>query len=52
MFKTISPHCLKKNLNASRPFKHLPVRGKNVKTLLYGSTALFIIVYQYYYYPV
>ena len=25
--------CLKKNLNASRPFKHPPVRGKNVDLL-------------------
>ena len=24
--------CLKKNLNASRPSEHSPVRGENVKT--------------------
>ena len=27
---------LKKNLNASRPFEHPPVRGKNVKTFRWG----------------
>ena len=27
-----SAHCLKKNLNASRPSEHPPVRWKNVKT--------------------
>ena len=25
-------HCLKKNMNASRPSEHPPVRGENVKT--------------------
>ena len=29
---TLGVACLKKNMNASRPFEHPPVRGKTVKT--------------------
>ena len=29
--------CLKKNLNASRPFEHPPVRGGNIKTFRWNQ---------------
>ena len=32
--------CLKKNLNASRPSEHPPVRGKNVKTFRWDHIRL------------